>query len=251
MNIAIASYSFHGLLREGKIDLFGYLESCKFRYHVQSADIWSGIIPSLDEDFLKKVKEGLEERELVLANLCVDGPDTWNDDPSVREKHYQEALAYLKAADFLGAKTVRINSAGKGDTFTEEQFDYIVKRFHEYAQFAYNHGFKAGPENHWGPESVPENMKRICEAVDHPGFGMLLHFRGNEKDALMAPWAMHTHISWDIAENHLEESLKMLKNVEYKGYYSVEHHSAKDEYYMVAIQLAKIRNGVFQLTKAA
>jgi sugar phosphate isomerase/epimerase len=26
MNLAIASYAFHGLLREGAIDLFGYLE---------------------------------------------------------------------------------------------------------------------------------------------------------------------------------------------------------------------------------
>ena len=51
-----------------------------------------------------------------------------------------------------------------------------------------------------GGRSGPENMKRICQAVDHPGFGMLLHFRGNAGDALMAPWAMHTHISWDITE---------------------------------------------------
>jgi len=27
MTVAIASYAFHGLLREGAIDLFGYLES--------------------------------------------------------------------------------------------------------------------------------------------------------------------------------------------------------------------------------
>ena len=249
MNISIASYSFHGLLAEGKMDLFGYLESCKFRYHVQGADIWSGMFPSLDEKFLTKVKEGLKEREMVLANLCVDGPDICDNDHAVREKHYQDALTWLKAAEFLEAKTIRFNSAGQGETFTADQFDLVVKRFKEYAQFAYDHGFKAGPENHWGPESVPENMKRICEAVDHPGFGMLLHFRGNDKDALMAPWAMHTHISWDIAENHLEESIKMLLKENYKGYYSVEHHSAKDEYYMVSTQLARIRNGVYQLTK--
>jgi sugar phosphate isomerase/epimerase len=249
MNISIASYSFHGLFKEGKMDLFGYLESCKFRYHVQSADIWSDMFKSMDEDFLKKVKEGLKERELVLANLCVDGPDIWVNDPAAREKNYKDALTYLRTAEFLEARTIRFNSGGKGDTFTEEQFDLVVKRFKEYAQFAYDRGFKVGPENHWGPEVVPENMKRICEAVNHPGFGMLLHFRGNPGDALMAPWAMHTHISWDIAENHLEESLKTLLTVGYKGYWGVEHHSAKDEYYMVSIQLAKVRNGVYQLTK--
>ena len=32
MNVSIASYSFHGLLSQGQIDLFGYLESCRHRY---------------------------------------------------------------------------------------------------------------------------------------------------------------------------------------------------------------------------
>lgn len=60
---------------------------------------------------------------------------------------------------------------------------------------------------------------------------------------------MHTHISWDIAENHLAESIQVLLDTGYTGYYSVEHHSSKDEYYMVAMQLAKIRNGIYQQTK--
>ena len=46
-----------------------------------------------------------------------------------------------------------------------------------------DNGYRVGPENHWGAEVVPENMARICRAVDHPGFGMLLHFRGNAGDA--------------------------------------------------------------------
>jgi hypothetical protein len=84
-------------------------------------------------------------------------------------------------------------------------------------------------------------MKRICEAVDHPGFGMLLHFRGNDKDSLMAPWAMHTHISWEITENSLEPSLTMLGDSGYTGCYGVEHHSGENEYSEVAIQAAKVR----------
>jgi sugar phosphate isomerase/epimerase len=250
MKISIASYSFHGLVAEGKMDVFGYMEACRFRYHVNSADIWNGMFPTTDEAFLKKVKEGLEERELVLANFHLDGPNhIWEDDPDARENNYKNVLANLRVAEFLGARTVRIDAGGQGDTFSNEQFDLVVKRYKEYAQFAFDHGFKAGPENHWGPEVVPETMKRICEAVDHPGFGMLLHFRGNAGDALMAPWAMHTHVSWDIAENHMEESVKALAKAGYQGYWGVEHHSAKDEYYMVAVQLARVRSGVFQFTK--
>lgn len=241
MNIAIASYAFHGLLRAGQIDLFGYLESCRYRYDLRTADIWNGMLTSLDDGYLAKVKAALHERELTLVNLCVDGPHIWEDDPAVREQHYYQALRYLQVAEFLGAQTIRIDAGGRADTFTEEQFDGIVLRFREYAQRAYDNGYKVGPENHWGAEVVPENMQRLCEAVDHPGFGVLLHFRGNDGDALMAPWAMHTHISWDITEGALEQHLTMLRNVGYQGCWSVEHHSGQQEYAEVAVQVAKVR----------
>ena len=41
MQISVASYAFHGLLKRGQMDLFGYLESCRYRYHLASADIWT------------------------------------------------------------------------------------------------------------------------------------------------------------------------------------------------------------------
>jgi len=241
MKVCIASYSFHGLLDAGMIDVFGYLESCKYRYHLGAADIWNGMLPTTDDDFLKKVKDALGERELELANLCVDDAHIWEDDPADRERNYQNALAHLKAAEFLGAKTIRIDAGARGDTFTNEQFDLVVKRFKEYAQRAYDHGFKVGPENHWGPEVQPETMQRICQAVDSPAFGVLLHVRGNAGDAVMAPWAMHTHFSWDAAHKNLAETMTMLRDAGYQGYYSAEHHSAKNEYVNTAIQLAKIQ----------
>lgn len=242
MKISIASYAFYGLLREGKIDLFGYLESCKYRYQVRTADIWNGMLLNTEDDYLAKVKGALHERELTLANLCVDGAHIWEDDPDVRERHYQNALASLHAAEVLGAETIRIDAGVREDVFTDEQFDWIVKRFGEYAQRAYDNGYKVGPENHWGAEVIPENMKRICEAVDHPAFGVLLHFRGNEGDAVMAPWAMHTHVSWEITESCLEESMSMLRDAGYDGHWGVEHHSGQNEYTEVAIQVARVRD---------
>lgn len=242
MRISIASYAFHGLLREARIDLFGYLESCRYRYGLRSADIWNGMLITTEPDYLSKVKAALNERELELANLCVDGANIWEDDPDVREQHYQNALAHLGAAEALGARTVRIDAGVRADTFTDEQFDWIVKRYQECARRAYDNGYKVGPENHWGAEVIPENMVRICEAVDHPAFGVLLHFRDNDGDAAMAPWAMHTHLSWDITEGSLAESMALLRDAGYQGYWGVEHHTGKNEYTEVAIQLARVQD---------
>lgn len=249
MTVSIASYSFHGLLKAGMIDLFGYLESMRYRYHLSTADIWNGMLPTTEAGYLVKVKQALDERELSLVNLCVDDAHIWEDDPALREKNYQNALAHLHAAEVLGARTIRIDAGVHAASFTEEQFDWIVSRFREYAQRAYDNGYKAGPENHWGAEAVPENMVRICQAVDHPGFGVLLHFRGNEGDAQVAPWAMHTHISWDIVERCLDDRMQLLMRCNYQGSWSVEHHSGENEYSEVAVQLNKVRAALVRFQK--
>lgn len=240
MKISIASYAFHGLVEQGMMDVFGYLESCRHRYHVDSADIWNGMMPTTDDAFLRKMKVALEERELELANLCVDGAHIWEDDAGAREKNYRNALAHLKAAEVLKARTVRIDAGVRAEKFTDEQFDWIVKRYQEYAKRAGEGGYRVGPENHWGAEVVPENMRKICEAVNHPAFGVLVHFKAKGEEAF-AKWAMHTHVSWDICENNLDPCMSMLRKLGYDGYWGVEHHSGKNEYAETAVQVDRVR----------
>jgi len=249
LKISVLSYSFRGLLKEGRMDLFGYLETCKYRYGLDAADIWNQFLVSTEPGYLKKVRQALDEREMELADLCTDGTHIWEDDPAVREKNYRNALAHLKAADLLGARFMRMDAGGRQDTWTSEQFDHIVKRYKEYAQFAYDHGFKVGAENHWGAERFWANLEKLYKTVDHRAFGLSCHLGGwggseadrAEADRKVAPWVWHTHIAWNITEGPLEEKLANLWKAGYQGYYSVEYHAAKDEYAQVAIQLSKVR----------
>jgi len=57
----------------------------------------------------------------------------------------------------------------------------------------------------------------------------------------MAPWAMHTHISWEISEGRLEETMAMLRDAGYQGYWGIEHHTGQHEYARVAVQVDKVR----------
>jgi sugar phosphate isomerase/epimerase len=254
MRVSVLAYSFHGMLEQGAIDLFGFLETCKYRYHLRAADLWNGFLKSTEEGYLKQIREGLDERELVVPNLACDDCLIWADDQTEREKYHQNALAHLKAAKILGARFVRFDAGGppEGDRrleWTDEEFDHILKRYREYAQYAYDNGFKAGAESHWGPEACWPSMQKLCKAVDHPGFAICCHISGwkgtqEEKDLAdreSAPWVAHTHIPWNITEGPLVEKMNNLRNGGYQGYYSVEHHSGKDEYAEVAVQLAKVR----------
>jgi hypothetical protein len=58
----------------------------------------------------------------------------------------------------------------------------------------------------------------------------------------MAPWAMHTHIAWNITEGALVEEMTTLRDIGYEGCWSVEHHTGEDEFTEVAIQLAKVKD---------
>jgi sugar phosphate isomerase/epimerase len=256
MNISISSYSFHGLLGEGRMDVFGFLESCKCRYGLSAVEIWNGTMGGkTDEEYLRKVRSALDERELTLANLCVDGPHVWVDDPAERKAHYELALQYLRAAEILGARTLRMDMGGSGHALSGEQLDYVAGRYREYAVRAGNGGFRVGPETHWGPSLTPAAMKQVHDAVDHPAYGILLHVGhwdgGPEQervgDALAASWAMHTHIDARITATCLEEKLRLLIAAGYQGHFGVEHHSAKNEYWEVAWQLAELRRALVRL----
>lgn len=246
MKYSIASFSFHGMHGEGMMDVFGYLESVRYRYHLNAADIWNVMLASYDTDYIQKVKAAMSEKDMYLANLCVDGAEVWNPDPDKREQLYQNALKNLQAAKILGAQTVRIDMGGRDLDMTEEQFAYTVKRYREYAEFAADHGFKVGPENHWGASRVPDNIKKVFEAVNHPSFGILLHFENwdvdkENGDRLCAKYAFHTHLAaWVIPS--CQEKLQILKDVSYQGHLGIEHHSGKNEHSQVAWQLATARN---------
>ena len=44
------------------MDIFGYLESVRYRYGLMTADIWNGMLDSTDGDYIEKVKNVVEER---------------------------------------------------------------------------------------------------------------------------------------------------------------------------------------------
>ena len=243
--IAIASYSFHGMHKEGSMDLFQYLEVIRSRYQVHQADIWSGYLVSLETDYIKKVRQEMDRRGLSLANLCVDGPVLWAPDPEQRQENYMTMLRYIEVANLLNAKTVRIDFGGKdGDVMTEEAFELIVSRYKTYCSLCHDLGMKIGPENHFGLDRNPDNLKKIREAVDHPAYGHLLHFGNlpdfmNQMDDLL-PIVMHTH----VAANSLPEAKEIIRRLlaaGYDGALSVEHHTAALELERVEWQLASLR----------
>ena len=237
MQISVTSYCMHNYIENGEMDIFGYLETMKYRYRLDTADIWCspprGTLPTADDDYLKKVKEGLKERGLTVVNMAIDKGCIWGDTPEETIEHYKTALAYLHAAEVLGAKTVRIDMGGRSLDMADEQYDLIVRRYKEYCKIADSCGFYVGPENHFGPSLSPYNMEKVYKDVNHPAYKVLLHVGrwmvDQEKgDAMVAPYVMHTHFNVDGPKPHgwpldyVVQEMKLLIKNGYKGCIGIE-----------------------------
>jgi len=256
--ISIAGYSFHGALAEGTLNIFGYLESCRYRYNLDTADIWNGMLGPdpeqyLQPAFLTQVRDAMRERGLTLVNYHADGCHVWEDDPAQREKNAAMAKRHLDAAEFLSARTVRIDAGGRDRNWTTEQFDLIVKTYKAWAKRAGEKGYKIGPETHWGAENYPDSMLKLAKAVNSPAYGILLHMgkdvagTPDDYDRQLAPLAVHTHIDANTTFNRVDSALRILRKAGYSGCLGVEHHSAKNEYAEVAAQLAFVRRSAMAL----
>jgi len=254
LKVSVLSYSFHGLFYAGMMDLFGFLETCKYRYHLDTADLWNAMFVSTEDDYVRKVRSALEDRGLKVPNIACDGCHILASGKDNPAKMRADQDRYMQIAKQIGAGFVRFDTGpyddGRGEKapWTNQEFDFLVKRYKELAQFAYDNGFRVGAESHWGPEKYWPNMQKLIKAVDHPGFAICVHISGwagtkEEKDLAdkeSAPYTAHTHFPWDICEGPLGEKMLNLKNAGYQGYYSVEQHSGHNEYNLVAAQLGKV-----------
>jgi len=217
---------------------------------------------STDDDFVDKVHRALEERQLVIPNIAVDEGHLLASGKEDTAKLRATQDRYMQIAKKLGVGFVRFdtgpsmtNDRKETDGWTDQEFDYLVKRYKELAQIAFDNGFRIGAENHWGPERCWTHMEKLIKAVDHPGFGICVHFGGwtsnspetreadnDAADKAAAKYVCHTHFPWDTCESpKLPEKMALLRDAGYKGYYSAEHHSAQNEYNLTEVQISKIR----------
>jgi hypothetical protein len=249
---SIGSWSFHALFNSGKMSLFGYLESIKYRYRLNQADIWNGMLLSTEDDYIRSIMDTLDEGELTVASFSVDGADVWHDDPAIREQNYQKALQYLDIARRWGVQTLRIDMGVNSVELTDEQYEFCVKRYSEYAQFAYDHGFRVGPQTHQPAAQSPQNLKRICNEISSPGFGIILNVNRwlvdkEIGDEMVAPFTIHAQFDRafvDFSGPELLRKVQLLRQGGYQGCWSLEFRGGANEYLEVERDLLTIRHAV-------
>ncbi len=251
---SVGSWSFHGLFHAGKMNLFGYLETMKYRYRLQHADIWNGMLLSTEEPYIQSIAETLTEEGMNVACLSVDGADVWHEDPAVRERNHVRALTYLAIARSWGVDALRIDMGVHTLSMSDEQLDFLANRYRQYAAYAKDYGFRVGPQTHQLGSQSPGNLRRLKDAVASEAFGIVLNVNRWEADRehgdeLVAPFTMHAQFDRafvDFTGQELRQKVQLLRGSGYKGCWSLEFRGGSNEYLEVEHDLLTIRRAVTQ-----
>jgi len=250
--LSIMGYSFHVLRKEGRSDIYHFMEMVKHRYRVDAVDIWNGYIPEADVNptFAKEIRKALDELNLVVPNLCIDGPYVpWADSADEREGNHKRMLEFIEFASIIGAHTIRVDFCpwGLEGPMPDDALKFIIERYHEYAEICHKQGMKIGPENHFGWDNTPKYLKAVKEGVNHPGYGHLFHFTNFQEEPevgkeLAMSYVMHTHvppttIMNGVAKEHMRDLLK----AGYDGYWGVEIGSNTNWFERASWHLACIK----------
>lgn len=255
MNFSVGSWSFHELYEADKINLFGYLQALKYRYQLSSADIWTGMMTSTADDYVRKVQQTLKEESMTVACLATDAT-VWHDNPEMRKRNRATIDQYIEIASTLGAETLRIDIGIQSTAISDEQFSYAAETYRHYAGIAQSRGFRLGPQTHQPAMQVPSNVERMVKAVANPAFGVIIDVERwvediESGDERCAPYAMLVHFdsSRTTTRQRLEQKVSTFLQADYQGCWSLEYRLGGSEYLGVAADLAELRRTVHQLSQ--
>ena len=246
MDISICSYSFHRMLRDGKQDMFQYIQTCKdlgatyldpWNGHFHAPGQEPGTPPDLSNPdhaaYVDQVKAAGDAVGLPFGCIAIDGAHIYEADPADRAANRQRASLWLDVVARLGGQTMRIDSGPRAEEWSDEEFQIIVAGYNDLVAEARQKGVQIIVENHWGPTKHPQNTVQLLEAVD--GLGLLFDSNnwaeGTQEQAweMCAKYATVTHFKTfsfdekgDDPSVDLAKCIHILRDSGYDGLWGVE-----------------------------
>lgn len=201
MRLAVSMYSYHGAVRDGRVDLPGFI----YRAKADGADgvelldfFYNG--NGLDADAL------IRDRDAALAALAETGlpvpifsvgNNLAQPDPAERQAHVDRIRFGVDEALHFGAEVVRVfaGDVREGVTF-EDARAWIVDGLCEAADYAQERGIKLALENHGKLAGRGEQVRALIEEVRNrtghdalganPDFGNFVLVDDSPADAVRA-----------------------------------------------------------------
>lgn len=227
-----------------------------------------------DNAYLQTLK-----RQAFLAGLDLCSISTHQDfvapDAGERQANVEKTLASIELAYKMGIPTIRVNTGrwGTSGSFDElmkqrgieepipghsdeEAFGWVIACLEKCLPVAERCGVVLGLENHWGLARTPEGLLRIVNAIDSPWLRVTMD-TGNfleepyDKLAMIAPKAAFVQAktyygggTWYTLDLDYLKIAKILRDVDYRGYVSLEFEGREDAKTAIPKSLAMLRSAL-------
>lgn len=237
MKIGCISWSYRNEFASGKYDFFSWFEHCAQEAKLDGVELWNNHFESTEDDYLDKLLLKSKEEELKIysvASKCKFGSFSENEIEGAK----QTLREWLRIADRLGVRTLRISLAGDNERDPDHQrliFESMTDVINE-AKYPY---ITVGIENK--EPSAVESPKDVI-LMDDVSEGKLQLILDNgsiiDKSTVYnfmektLPYAALIHTKFfDIDENGADRILDydriipIIKNSDYEGFLSIEYDS--------------------------
>ena len=202
MKVAVSSYSFQKLLKDGTYNQFSIIEKAK--------EIGFGAIEFVDinphdgtdkKEYAKKLREECVRVGMEISAFTF-GADFLNGSDGDTKTEIERVKSQIDIAEILGAKVIRHDATSgiEGKTF-EMVLPVLADACREVTEYAQKKGIKTTVENHGFFCQDSSRVLALYSAVNHDNFGLLCDMGNflcvdeNPLNAVskVAPFASYVH----------------------------------------------------------
>ena len=239
--ISLAEWSLNRALFKKTITNLEFPGIAKRDYGLDAVEYVSTFFAGKGQDttYLKQLKDSCTKYGVRSLLIMVDGEGNLADTSAARrQKAVENHYKWIKAAQFLGCHSIRVNAAGRG---TPEQMKVAaIDGLSKLADYALPFGINVIVENHGGYSSIGTWLSDVMKNVNRrncgtlPDLGNFYEYDRYQGVKDMMPYAKgvsgKTH-EFDENGNEkqidYERMLKIVADAGYRGYIDVEYEGAK------------------------
>jgi sugar phosphate isomerase/epimerase len=238
MRLGCAAYSYRDFLQKGQMSLEEFVVQCRMM-SLDGVELTAYYFPSTERDALHALKRHCFRLGMHILATAV-GSNFAQADADKRRADVAMTKAWIDHSVVLGAPCIRVFAGPIPAGHTEvEALRWAVECLQECIAYAAERGVVVALENHGGITATAGQVLRLVELLQGPWFGLNLDFGNFRNDPYeeirqCAPHAVTTHAKRTMHSPagpqavDYAQVIKVMCDVGYKGYLSIEYEDADD-----------------------
>ncbi len=240
-----------------RISMDDFVDYCA-DHGCDGAELTSYYFPEgFDTHYLLKLRQHAFFRGVAVSGSAVGNNFALPNGPE-RDAHIAHVKKWVDYCALLGAPHIRVFAGPSQEKDISAAKQRCVDALDECGAYAGSKGIFLGLENHHGIVTEPQDLLDIIRAVKSPWVGINLDTGNFQTDdpyadlARCAPYAINVQYKSEIVRRgqkkkepaDLARVVKLLRDANYQGYFTLEYEAAEDPWQAVPVLLKQIRAAI-------